>query len=258
VSISKNIYLFVLFSSLFIISSFCCSSEIITVRVTHAPPHYFQNAEGHWTGSGVEIVKAVIHKAGYEPQYLSVPWMRALMLLEQGKLDLMMGLSNTEDRSKFLHWIGPVRNEEMTLIVRNDNIDFHVQSLDDIARIAHERKIPFGLQVGAFYGEHFELRIQQEEFEGVFTPNTHLKQSLGLTIGGRILGFFENKAFITHRIKENPEYKQLVVYPFIVNSAPVFYGISKKVSAEVYQNLQMAFDQLEQDGTLDNIRNKQW
>ena len=237
-------------------SGFCYSSEIITLRVTPAPPHYFKNASGQWTGSGIETVKAVIIEAGYKPKYLNVPWMRALMLLEQGKLDMMMGLSITQERSRFLHWIGPVRNEEMTLVVRKENINFNIKSLDDLAAIADDLSKPFGLQLGAYYGEGFSLKLQQAQFRGKFYTSTTLKQNLGLTNSGRILGFFENKASIDHRISNDPEYKQLVLHPFVLNNSPVYYGLSKKTSVDFYQKLQQAFDKLEKNGTLDNLRNK--
>jgi len=255
---SNIFYRFALLSAIYLISCNSFSSETITLRVTHAPPHYFQDINGQWTGSGIETVKAVIIEAGFEPKYLDVPWMRALMMLEHGKLDMMMGLSKTKERSKFLHWIGPIRNETMNLVVRKDNENFQIENLDDIAEIAYAHNKTFGLQLGAFYGEKLATRLQQELFSEAFYTTSSLKQNLGLTSNGRILGFFENKTSIAYRIKHDPEYKQLVLHSFELNKAPVFCGISKKTSPESYQKLQQAFDKLEQNGTLDKIRNKQW
>ncbi len=152
--------------------------------MTNIPPLYFQNESKQWTGLTVDLAKNLLHKAGCEADFEVVSWARSLDLMKMGGIDMMMNLSLTEEREKFIHFIGPQNNEIVQLVLRKD-IEIDIQSFDDF------KKLPgvIGYQKGSFYGREFheKLRTDNEfksKFEVTFSDEINLKK----LNSGRIIG----------------------------------------------------------------------
>ncbi len=115
------------------ISQTAWAAEKITVRVSDFAPYYFQNEAGTWTGMAIDIVNAVMKEANYDSIFIRIPRKRAFQNIKQGKIDLMLNLSKTAEREKFLDFIGISSYEQMVLIVKKENENIQVETLEDLA-----------------------------------------------------------------------------------------------------------------------------
>ncbi len=81
------------------------------IRVTNIPPLYFQNESDQWTGLTVDLANVLLNEAGCKADFEAISWARSLNLIKTGGIDMMMNLSKTDYRKKFIHFIGPQSNE---------------------------------------------------------------------------------------------------------------------------------------------------
>ncbi len=249
---NKKCFLIILITFLSI-SLFC---EKIKVRVTNYPPQYFRDANGKWTGIDIELAEAIILKAGYTPEFVELPWSRALKDIEEGNIDMMMNLSKTDERSNFLNWIGPERHSKMIIVVNKVNTNMKINKIDDLVILAKKMNINFGIQSDAFYSEDFNEILKDPIFKPYFETVPKSETNYRKLKSKRLLGFFEEALTATDQIKNNPDYNEFCIHSFQISSDPVYFGISKKLSTLNYEKLKKAFDQLEKSGELKKIRDK--
>jgi len=104
----KRLFVILLFS---MVATNAFADCKLTMRVTEYPPQYFQDENGKWSGIAVELGTALAKEAGCQIIYKSMKWSTALISLKKGGLDLLLNLSYTEEREKFINFIGPARYE---------------------------------------------------------------------------------------------------------------------------------------------------
>ena len=197
----------------------------------------------------MELSLLVVKTAGLKPDLVELPWKRGLIYMEHGKIQYMTNLAKTEERSKYMRWIGPFRRSSMVLIVKKGNEDLPIRSLDDIITVSRDRDKHFGLQVGIYYSEGFQRRIKSDkDFAEIFDCVGKGELNFKKVVHDRILGFFEAADSARYRIKNNPDYKDLAIHPFVLTRFPVYHGVTKNgVDDKTYKKLCDAFRELEQN-----------
>lgn len=232
---------------------------LICVPEEDYAPLTYQDSSGQWTGLDVELTRALLNEAGFTPDFVRLPWSRALEYMKTGEIQLMMNVSKTDERSEFMYWIGPERVSRMVLAVKAGNEGLPITTLDDFPLVAAQQNTRFGIQQDVFYSPEFNDRLNAPDFAAGFelVPQHSLNPNKVLT--GHILGFFEEETFLKYMIQQSPEYAGLALHPFVLTQEEVYFGISKKgVSEEARERLQAAYTRLEQNGTFEEIRTRNW
>jgi ABC-type amino acid transport substrate-binding protein len=223
---------------------------VFNVRVTNIPPLYFQNEQGKWTGLTVDLAKVLLKEAGCKSDFEAIPWARSLELMRTGGLDMMMNLSMTEERRKFIHFIGPQMDETVQLFLRED-IDVDIQSLDDLKKISSG----IGYQRGTFYGKVFDEKLRTDP---AFKAKLDISHSDELNLkkleSGRIVGVIGHTYAGVSTRKEFYKGNGYKIHPFIIHSNWVYFGFSKKtVSKELLAKLQKAYDKAKSEGKFEKV-----
>ncbi len=226
-------------------------SPAVRIRVTDNdyPPQYFRKADGTWTGIDVELARLLVQEAGLAPEFIPRPWSRALLEMKDGSLHIMTNVSRTDERSEFMHWIGPERYEEMALFVQKGDECIPIADLDEMVAAARRAGKKIGIQRDAFYGERFSERMEDTSFAEAFEYVSVSDANHRKLRAGRIFGFIESKVTVLYMIKADPGYSSLVLHGFVVNKEPVYFSISKRgVSADTLTRLEKAFAALQASG----------
>ncbi len=242
--------------------AFCCASQvfaqqIIKIRVYEFPPQYYQDDNGNWIGLDAELGRALVEAAGFKPEFHSQPWARSVRSIKNGDLHLIMGFGMKSERDDFVRWLGPERQVEVVLIVKKGNESLPIKNLDDMITVSKDKNLKFGQLKGAFWSEKFNKKLENNSqftdcFEIVARDDINLKK----TLKGRILGFFEEK-FLQYRIRNDPDYKGLAIHPYVLDSRPTFFAVSRKgVDLKTFGKLLVAYEKLVKDGTIQRIRDK--
>ncbi|WP_187298779.1 substrate-binding periplasmic protein [Marinobacter sp. F3R11] len=230
--------------------------DSLDVRVGNFYPNYYKNAEQQWEGIDVEMAVALAERAGFSPNIVEIPWSRALIMARRGQVDLLANVNISDERSEYLHWIGPQRYTQMSLIVTRENAELPINSLDDLVAQCKSLGLKFGIQPNVIYGDEFAERLRSDnEFRACAEESTG-PQNDDKVLFGRLLGYFDEPLDVQAERRRNPDYG-LVVHPFTVIKEPVFFGVSKaSVNADELKRLLVAYQSLVADGSLDAIARK--
>ncbi len=186
------------------------AQEVLKVRVSQWPPQYYQDDDGNWTGVDIEIAQAIIEEAGFEAEFIALPWARGLRYLKNGKIDMILGFAKNDESKAYSKWIGPHRNVTIVLIVRKGDTNMPIKSLDDMISIAKERDKLFSHLAKAFWSKEYNERLEHDaKFRATFDIVPLGEQSLKKLQRDRVLGFFEVEGAFVYRIQHDPKYAGL-------------------------------------------------
>ncbi|MDO6822927.1 ABC transporter substrate-binding protein [Marinobacter sp. 1_MG-2023] len=232
------------------------ATESLDIRVGNFYPNYYKNSEKQWEGLDVEMAVALVERAGFTPNVVEIPWSRALIMARQGQVDVLVNVNITEERSEYLHWIGPERYTQMSLVVTRENAALPISSLDDLVAQCQSLGLKFGIQPDVAYGDEFAERLRSDDVFKACAEELVGPQNDDKVLLGRLLGYFDEPLDILAERRRNPDYG-LVVHPFTVIKEPVFFGVSKaSVTADELKRLLVAYQSLVADGSLEAIDRK--
>jgi ABC-type amino acid transport substrate-binding protein len=227
-------------------------TNVIRVRVIEFPPFYYEYSN-QWTGLEVELANALIQEAGYTPEYVSLPWSRALKAMEIGEIDLMMNLVKTPEREAYMNFIGPVRSSRMTLVVHEDYENEIIETIDDLFSVSESLGLPVGLQRDVKYPVEL-AEILEDEAYTKYMDFTHATKMYPANVKeNRLFGFVEDEIAMKYQLVYNPDYDNLALHSFLFSEDDVYIGITKHLEEEKYNKLMVAFDTLKSNGTFSEI-----
>jgi polar amino acid transport system substrate-binding protein len=245
------------FSFLLLFQSTACFATAsdceFIVRFENYSAQSQQDDSLRWHGLDVDFAKALLDEMGCGYRFVSMPWGRALKMLEQGGIDLMLSVSKTAQRMRYAYFIGPQRMENIVFATHATR-PFFIATIEDLFSLP----IPVAIQRGAYYGSAFEQRMKQEidtDKHFIYVADNQLK--LNLLRHGRIAGFLEEKYNIIYQTEHNPDFVEIDMAPVVVNSEPVYFAISKRsVTKTQIVAFEEAFERLRHAGKLEQILKK--
>ena len=162
----------------------------------------------------------------------------------------MMNLSMTDERKKFIYFIGP-QIEETAQLVMYENQNIKIKSLNDFKNIAGK----IGYQKGTFLGKAFEEKFRtdsafRDKFEIIHTDELNIKK---LQIK-RIIGMISQNYGGVTIYSEYNKLKQFKIHPFVIHRNWVYFGFSKKsVSKNMLIRFQKAYKKAKLKGKFKKI-----
>ncbi len=250
---SFNYLLFLLFISFILLISTSAFGCKLTVRFEQYPPQAYLDKEHQWHGMDVEMAKALLNEAGCEYRFVRIPWARSLEMMQRGEVDMMLSVSKNPLRQKFIHFIGPQRQENIVLISLASS-PITIEKFNNLNTFGK----PIAIQKGAYYGEKLARMLEEDDKDNshfIVIPNNEAK--LSLLHRGRVSGVIEEKLNILHQIKNTPQLTNTAVYPVVVHVNPVYFALSRaSTSPLLLVKLNKAFATLQQNDILTRIAQK--
>ncbi|RZQ52615.1 hypothetical protein C1E23_13220 [Pseudoalteromonas phenolica] len=167
----------------------------------------------------IELTKTLLNQAGCTYKF----WGRALKMLETGSLDMMMSVSKTTERSKYIHFIGP-QGIEQILVVSKASPKIILNRFEDIK----STPLPIGVQEGAFYGSDFTKFVSSLSNPDAYffkVPNNDLKPFL--LMKDRTFRFLEEKLNIDYEIRHPLALKDVYIQPpLITNKVTGYFALN--------------------------------
>ena len=124
-----------------------------TVRWSDDAPYSFQQKDGTIAGLDADLVREALGHVGCRPKFVYLPWVRALIELERGKLDILPGAFRSAQRERFAHFSIPLPQSANVLYLGSVAFKkYHPATLEELAGT------PFrlGVQLGVAYGDSFD------------------------------------------------------------------------------------------------------
>lgn len=193
-----------------------------------------------WYDLHARLLHLLTDKAGCQLTVVGSPWPRSLTLLQQGKIDLMLTMSYTEERAEYADFIGVHYMEESVLVLHKNYLRL-VHQLSDINLLPGS----IGVLRDAYYGEAFEQLRHEKSYQPYLLYANSLTQKLNMLKKGRVLGMIEDKTQYLEWSRLYPELREQYSVSLNLYKAPVYIVASKAgVPADLRLRLHQAWQQV--------------
>lgn len=226
----------------------------VLVRWNDDPPYSYRTADGRIAGLNVELVEQTLARLGCRAKWRELPWARALVELEAGRLDLLPGGLRRPEREAFAHFVAQHVLSRNLLFVRKA----------DRARIGHATRLAdvspglrLGVQIGVVYGPEYAQLLTQPAFRGALTQATSRRNLWQMLELGRVDGVLASEASARWELAQLGLNGEIVATEVVLSDQPAFVLVSKRTRDAAWaQRYQEANDALEADGTMARVVRK--
>lgn len=226
------------------------SACIIKVQVNEFPPYsYFQDQA--WQGSRVVLSQRLAEKLNCQVEYFDVPFGRALMLVEQGDLDLIFNLTKTTARNKTMLFLAPHQLEVLVVGVHKSYPEW--LGLNSLAEL---QQFPgrIALTTGSYLGPAVEQIRNDPTYADKFIDVADRRAKNELVLKGRAQAVIEERDYLKYAIENFPNYQNLVISPFVLSETPVYLALSRKSKLYArHEEMSQAIIELQKAGLWPNI-----
>lgn len=236
----------------------------LTVRINeNAFPVGFKQ-DSTWQGMDVDVLNILTAKSGLTYKIITMPFSRSISELSKGEIDMVVNLTKNDERSMVMNWLGPIRQTKTALLVSNKNQGATITNIDELLNILQAKKMHLGKIIGVSYSPYLDQQLQNNVQLFSQTWNSATRgQILEMLQKDRIFGFFQDefeaKSLINaHKGDPTKLYSGLSIRPTTIDESTegAYIGVSKYLSSDTMSKLSLAFQQIQNDGTLDKIYKK--
>jgi polar amino acid transport system substrate-binding protein len=178
----------------------------------------------------LKLLQKALAKLDCQVNFVTMPFGRAIVELENGRVDIIDGAYKTAERQKFAWYSDFVSDSYSVMFMRKNHFKKHpIASLQDIAK--HQFRI--GTQIGAIYSDEFNRLLADKNFASLVYPNTSRKALWNMLKIGRIDGFISELSQGLDELESLNLAKQIGPTDFVVSTQPMHFIYSKKsISAD--------------------------
>lgn len=194
------------------------NKTILTVaieEVGYFPFNYTEN--GEIKGFSVDILEYIEAHSKYDFEFIILPWPRAVHLVAQGKIDLILTLFKNSEREQVYHFIEPAYGDEVNQLFTLTDSEFEFNG-----QLQQLSPYSIGTVREYSYGEIFDEAPNLQKLPAL-TEEVLLK----LLLGKRIDMLISNPLIFNHLIaKNNVSAKVKAIEPYI-SITPVHMALTK-------------------------------
>lgn len=195
-----------------------------TVRWFDDPPYSYRQSDGQIAGFDADLAREVLRRSGCEARFLDMPWARALVELEAGRLDVLPSTFRNSKRERYAHFSIPLQQTPNVLyLTPAAAAKYRPAALDDLAGT------PFrlGVQIGVSYGEHVEALQNLPSFRANMVPVTQRRNAWRMMELGRIDGMIADQASAAVELRQLGLEQVLLPSKIAVPTDPMAFAFSK-------------------------------
>lgn len=207
-----------------------------------APYNFFEGKT--LTGIDIDLVTALVRKAGAEPRFEPLSWNRVREKLDQGQVDAAFQFIGLPERFEKYHMIGPYRTGRTVFVARHDT-PASFERYDDLQRHI------IGVVKGFHYGVPFDAdtALRKDSTAG------DNRQLLRMLSAGRVTLAIGDQRTLTHVMRQEKLQHQLTILPRAFNEIERYIAVPRN-RPQVAARLELALAALQADGTLNAILQK--
>jgi polar amino acid transport system substrate-binding protein len=206
------------------------------------PPYEFLDADGQATGFNVELTRAIAEVMGMKVDFRLGVWEKKRKALETGEIDLLQGLSYSEERNRIFDFTPPHSIVHHSIFARKGSKS--VASLQEL-----EGRV-VALHKGGFMHEHIRTQGYRISLVTTATPADALRMLAAGTVDAAIVASLPGNYLINELSLTN-------IDPIAKSIAVVNYGHAvKKGNAELLAKVTEGLAIVKKTGRYQQIYNK--
>lgn len=222
------------------------AETLVMLSSTHTPPKHFQE-DGVCKGYAVDLGKAILSQAGFDPEVRCYPWRRAIVEGEDGHGIMVPAFSRSPEREALFLYSLPVHDDSV-VIVQAAERPFTYHSPADLAG----KRI--GINRGATFTPEFNLQRPKMLINEDAGPEIRLRMLLADRIDAAIISG-GSKAVRYNASKLKIPMKQLRILPKPMLVDHNYFAISRKhpQAEAIIQRVNMAIQRMKANGSLSRL-----
>ncbi|WP_320173039.1 transporter substrate-binding domain-containing protein [Maridesulfovibrio sp.] len=206
-------------------------------------PFLMKDEAGKVYGLMYEILEKAVHKNGYTLEYRDLPWKRAVISLEKGKLDIICGIFWNESRAQKFLFSPPILRNELHIFT---NKPFKLEKLIDL-----QGKTGDHIRGGS-YGDIFDNFIESGEarFVEVTDDNTAINRLVRGYSDFFIGTYIDTKIKLSKRGLE----QSIIALPYVVDTVNVYFAYPNKGKKfHLYEQINQTLEQMQHSGEISGL-----
>ena len=208
-------------------------------------PFLMKNDAGKVYGLMYEILEKAAHANGYTLKYQDMPWKRAVVSLEKGKLDIICGIFWNTKRAKEFIFSPPILRNELHIFT---NKPFKLERLIDLEGRTGDRIR------GGSYGETFDRFITSGKAN--FNKVTDDKTAINRLVRGYSDFFIGTYIDTTIKLSKRGLAHSIVALPYVVDTVNVYFAYPKKSKKKhLYDRINRTLRQMQASGEIAELVN---
>lgn len=224
----------------------------LRLAATDMPPYQVIRADGTASGIDIDLMTEAAQRMPCAIEWITVPRTRAMVLVQEGKVDGVPGVARTAEREAFGLFSQPMRQGRNALIVRkNTSADYPLESLTALAA----SKFRLGATAGTKYSQEFEDLLKG----GALVDNLVIVQNgesaMNMLLRGRIDGFLDGYRIAMSRANQMGQADAVEAHPMHISEhqAYVIFSIAANVDPAVITRFNAVLLGMQMDGTVGRI-----
>jgi polar amino acid transport system substrate-binding protein len=243
-----NVLRYLIFTSL--LAAQCCLAQdhacVKTVRWFDDAPYSFRGADGGAHGLNVDIARMALKQLGCEANFVEMPWARALVELEQGRLDILPGALRKPEREVFAYFSRPInRSPNVLFMGRSAAEKYRIKQLSDLIGT----NFRLGAQIDVSYGPSYDTLMKNPEFKSHVSPLTMRRSAWKMIERDRIDGLIADEVTGLLELQQLGLSDSISRTRVVVSGDPALFAFSKKsVNPDFVTAFNAAFTAMVADG----------
>ncbi len=162
-----------------------------TVRWYDNAPYSYRAPNGEVVGFDADLMRAILQRTGCRAVFVNMPWARALIELEAGRLDLLSGTFRNADRESYAYFSIPaLQSRNLLYWGPKARSQYRLSKLDELVGTQFQ----LGVQIGVSYGDNFDTLKANPLFRNNQVPVTLRRNAWKMMALGRIDGMIADEA----------------------------------------------------------------
>ncbi|BAN46121.1 ABC transporter substrate-binding protein [Metapseudomonas resinovorans] len=219
------------------------SAETLRIAADVWPP--FTDASLPGNGLATELVSTALKRAGHRPEYVQVPWARALRGLEVGDYDLIISAWYSDERARFGQFSKPYLTNRVLFLKRKGS-DVLLQSPADLARYS------IAVVRGYSYLPAFDADTRLSK-----VPVMGFQMGARMLAAGRVQLTLEDELvarfYLNRELQDIRDQLEFLPQPLSENGLHILVRRSHPRHAELVEDFDRAMQAMREDGTYQAI-----
>lgn len=225
-----------------------------TVRWYDDAPYSFRAPDGTVKGFDADLAREVLRRTGCQAVFVEMPWARALVELESGRLDILPGSFRNRQRDAYAYFSVPaLQSPNVLYLGPQARASYRIARLDDMVGTGFR----LGVQIGVSYGDKFDTLAGDPRFKANQVQVTLRRNAWKMMELGRIDGMIADEASAAVELRQMGLDDKLKPSQVVVSTNTAMVAFSKRsISPQFVASFNKALQSMIADGEYRKIRQR--
>ncbi|MFC3147537.1 substrate-binding periplasmic protein [Piscinibacterium candidicorallinum] len=225
-----------------------------SVRWNPDPPFTQIDARGEVVGIDADIVREALKRMGCTVRWVQLPWARALLELEAGRLDVLPGAFKRPEREEYAWFSDPRPTPRNVLYAsREARAKWPLKQIDELPRVGFR----LGVQINVAYGHAYDELLKDEAYARSITRQSNRLNLWQMVANGRLDGVIASEDTAAIELAELKLDARILPTRIVVSEEAARFAFGKRAVEESFvRQFNQVMAQMRREGLIQRIQRR--